>query len=151
MARRLLPGRTMRSTLLMLTLVLVTGCPGGGTCSSSETLFPSPGARGTNTDAGVVVDVTWLSTSAPPAFYASPTVTGGARLLDAGVTGAQVISTDSPDGGLAFELRYREGPTRTCRHIGMDDTYVLSVSLRLFADGGVGVGTVTTSVDLGAL
>jgi hypothetical protein len=141
----------MRSTLLMLTLVLVTGCPGGGPCSSSETLFPSPRVGGSNSDAGVVVDVTWQSTSAPPAFYASPTVTGGTRLLDAGVTGAQVISTASPDGGLAFDLRYVEGPTRTCGHIGMDDTYVLSVAMPLLADGGVGVGTVTTSIELGAL
>ncbi|MDP2270609.1 MAG: hypothetical protein Q8N23_13310 [Archangium sp.] len=142
----------MRTTLLALTLLLTAGCPmSGGPCSSAAVLFPSPAASGTTTDAGVVIDVTWQPTSAPAAFYASPSATGNVRLLDAGVTGAQLISTSSSTGTLAFELRYSEGPTRTCSHLGMDDTYVLSVSVPRLTDGGVGAGSVTTSIDLGAL
>jgi len=141
----------MRSMILSLFLLVGTGCPGGGgPCSSTETLFPSPQAVGIRTDAGVQVDVTWASTSAPAAFYASPTVRGDAELVDAGATGARVIST-SPATPLEFDLRYFEGPTRTCQHVGMDDTYVLSVTVPLLADGGVGPGTITTDVDLGAL
>lgn len=143
----------MRSTLLALLLIICTGCPGGGgTCSSADSLFPSPQAVGVVTDAGVQVDVTWTATSAPAAFYGSPSVVGGTsvRLLNAGVTGAQVFSTSSVSP-IEFELRYLEGVTRTCRHLGMDDTYVLSVSVPLLADGGVGPGTITTDVDLGAL
>lgn len=151
MAPRLLGAESMRPTLLALVLVVATGCPGGGTCSSPLTLFPSVSARGVVSDAGVVVDVTWQPTTAPASFYASPSVAGRTRLLDAGVTGAQVFSSETTDGSVVFDLRYVEGATRTCRHVGMDDTYVLSVSVPRLSDGGVGAGTVTTDVQLGAL
>lgn len=141
----------MRTVLVLLALVVATGCPSGGPCSSPASLFPSPSARGTRTDAGVQVDVSWGVTSAPPAFYASPTVRGDVLLIDAGVTGAQVSSTSQRVGTLEFDLRYVEGPTRTCQHVGMDDTFILSVSVPVLADGGVGAGMVDTSLDLGAL
>lgn len=146
----------MRAPVWVPVLIVVSGCPSmEGPCSSPSILFPDVRARGSVTDAGVMVDVSWSATSAPGAFYAMPTVVSRASVLltDAGVTGAQVSTPSFPaDGGpLEFSLRYGEGPTRTCRHAGMDDTYVLSVAVPQSADGGVGPGTVTTSVDLGAL
>lgn len=145
----------MRSLLILLAVLpLLTGCPNaGGPCSSPETLFPNPVARAAIGDAGVDIDVSWqLSASTPAAFYASPRVVSNAsaRLLDAGVTGAQLRADMPPAGSLRVELQYFEGPTRTCSHVGMDDTYVLSVVFPE-TDGGLGTGAITTKTDLGAL
>lgn len=142
----------MRSLIVLLgVLVLLSGCPSGGACASSGTLFGSPVAKATMSDGGVDLEVSWqLSPSVPAAFYASPTVVSRAplRVLDAGATGVQ-LRGDTQPVPLQVDLRYLEGPTR-CPHPGMDDTHVLSVTFQA-DDAGYTAGTVTQKTELGAL
>jgi len=130
----------MRSIIVVLCVMpLLTGCPGGGYCASSGTLFGSPVAKATMSDGGVDLEVSWqLSPSVPAAFYASPTVVSRAPLRG-----------ETQPVPLRVDLRYLEGPTR-CSHPGMDDTHVLSVTFQA-DDAGYTEGTVTMKTELGAL
>ncbi|MFO0600011.1 MAG: hypothetical protein U0228_32170 [Myxococcaceae bacterium] len=146
----------MRALLVVLVLALGSGCPGGGNgpCTSPEVLFPAARATATSVDAGMVrIDVRWqVNASVPDAFYAQPLVSGDARLVDAGTSFVELISTRPfSSGSVNARLEYFEGPARSCQHIGMDDTYVLEVSVPVPTDGGTSTGTIKTDVQLGAL